>query len=335
MKEMLFWCLEHAFEFVFMIFAFMLILWMWWNFENRAIVITKYSYSLKSDFKDLKGFKIIQISDLHSMNFGKNQSQLISKIREQKPDMIFITGDIVDRADGSVLKEVEDLLSGIYQLPANVAYNTGNPFVPVFYVTGNHEIGYQYLEELKLLLKKYNLSVLNNEFVDVKINDCPNVRVIGVMDWGFQRRNNALSGEKWHKWIDDHMIETIKHLKDESQSTFHLLLSHRPEKFDVYLKSGVDLVFTGHAHGGQIRLPFLGSVLAPNQGFFPKYAQGMHTKVYRPCKENKYKDENQDENQADQFETKTTMIVSRGLGGTKKFPTRINNRPELISVEFQ
>jgi predicted MPP superfamily phosphohydrolase len=91
---------------------------------------------------------------------------------------------------------------------------------------------------------------------------------------------------------------------------YTVLLSHRPELFDVYVQNGVDLVLSGHAHGGQFRVPFLGGLVAPNQGLFPQYDGG----VYKSGK--------------------TTMIVSRGIGNSA-FPFRINNRPELVIVELK
>ena len=103
--------------------------------------------------------------------------------------------------------------------------------------------------------------------------------------------------------------QAISELQNESDG-FTVLLSHRPELFDLYVNTGVDLVFSGHAHGGQFRLPFVGGLVAPNQGFFPKYDAGQF------IKEN------------------TTMIVSRGVGNSI-IPVRFNNRPEIIVAELR
>ena len=90
-------------------------------------------------------------------------------------------------------------------------------------------------------------------------------------------------------------------------STFTILLSHRPEKFESYVDQPLDLVFTGHAHGGQIRLPFIGGIVAPSQGWFPKYTDGL-------------------------FEAgETTMVVNRGIGNSV-FPLRVFNRPEIVEM---
>ena len=98
-------------------------------------------------------------------------------------------------------------------------------------------------------------------------------------------------------------------LVDEDDG-YTLLLSHRPELFDAYVQAGADLVFSGHLHGGQFRLPFIGGLVGPGQGLFPKYDAGMYT------------------------QQSTTMVVSRGLGNSI-FPFRVNNRPELVIVELQ
>lgn len=101
----------------------------------------------------------------------------------------------------------------------------------------------------------------------------------------------------------------LQELMNESYS-FTLLLSHRPELFEIYVNNEVDLVLSGHAHGGQFRLPFVGGLVAPNQGLFPKYDAGLYT------------------------EENTNMIVSRGIGNSI-LPFRFNNRPEVILIELQ
>ena len=101
----------------------------------------------------------------------------------------------------------------------------------------------------------------------------------------------------------------LKDYKNE-KDTFTLLLSHRPELFEVYTENNIDLALTGHAHGGQIRLPFVGGVIAPHQGFFPEYDGGLYIKE------------------------ETSMVVSRGIGNSI-FPFRFNNRPEVVLIELQ
>ena len=107
----------------------------------------------------------------------------------------------------------------------------------------------------------------------------------------------------------DNLDDTLKKLI-EGEDNYTILLAHRPDFFDEYVKSGSDLVLSGHAHGGQFRLPFVGGLYAPGQGFLPEYDSGIYT------------------------EGSTSMIVSRGIGNSA-FPIRFNNRPEIILVELK
>lgn len=121
---------------------------------------------------------------------------------------------------------------------------------------------------------------------------------MGLADLSFSMQDSAIDSKEMVSRALEPLIE---------EDTYTILLSHRPELFDTYAASQVDLVFSGHAHGGQIRLPLIGAVFAPNQGFFPKYNAGIYRK------------------------DRTQMIVSRGLGNSI-FPIRLNNRPELIAA---
>ena len=106
------------------------------------------------------------------------------------------------------------------------------------------------------------------------------------------------------------MVSTkLENLNDGEGGGYTILLSHRPELFETYVGSGIDLVFAGHAHGGQFRLPFIGGVVAPNQGLFPEYDAGLYT------------------------DGSTNMVVSRGIGNSI-IPLRFNNRPEIVLVEL-
>ena len=124
--------------------------------------------------------------------------------------------------------------------------------------------------------------------------------ILGLDDPAFNTFNHS----------EDYMNEGIikKELIDiNNDKRFRILLSHRPELFDLYVDNNIDVAFTGHAHGGQVIIPFIGGIIAPNQGFWPKYYKGMYTK------------------------NNTTMILSRGLGNSV-IPQRIFNRPEIVSL---
>ncbi|HEY8423237.1 MAG TPA: metallophosphoesterase, partial [Clostridia bacterium] len=170
------------------------------------------------------GFRILHVSDLHNKEFGLNQSILIETTQEIKPDIIAFTGDIYfgGRAEKSLLYLEE---------AAKAA--------PVYFVTGNHE--YNYNDYIKERLIEIGVNVLDNRAEEIN-KDGACLSLIGVDDFLFFRDKNKFSG-------------TIKTLAQNSQG-FKILLSHKPHFVDIYENSGADLVLSGHAHGGQIRLPF-------------------------------------------------------------------------------
>jgi hypothetical protein len=224
------------------------------------------------------GEKIVQISDLHDATFGEHQSRLVKKIKAANPDLIFITGDLIDsnRYDlANSLNMVEQIVS----------------IAPVYYVTGNHEIATNDVDHIKTALSDLGVHVLtNDEQTIVKSGEA--VRIIGIED--------PLNGVS----VADALSRFGK------SDDFTLVLSHRPETFHDYVDNDLDLVFSGHAHGGQFRIPGLGGLVAPGQGLFPKYTAGVYE------------------------EKDTKMIVSRGLGNSV-IPVRVFNRPEIIVVTFK
>lgn len=256
-------------------------------YENNSIVISKYSYTNEKIPSSFKNLKILQISDFHNAQFGKNQSLVVKKIKQCEPDIIVITGDLIDRRRYDLEKSM-DLVKQI----VNIA--------PVYYVSGNHEAWSGHYDEIKKALLNENVKVLDNDTVEIEKGK-DSITLIGVKDPDFLT-SNYIDGTDYS--------ELEKYLDYVSKDNdFEILLSHRPELMWLYNKYKVDLVFTGHVHGGQIRLPFVGGIIGPDQGFFPKYDAGEFV------------------------EGGTTMILSRGLGNSV-FPFRIFNRPELVLVEL-
>ena len=259
-------------------------------FENNAIQITNIDVKdpiIPNSFND---FKIVHISDLHNKEFGKNQQNIIAKIKEINPDIIVITGDIIDSYDTNVQISA-DFINGISKI------------APVYYVTGNHEsrILDDYVS-LKTQIQTAGIHVLENEFITIS-NGNDKINIIGMNDPSFDFLK--LTGS-----TDEEIVATNLNGLTEDLKGYNILLSHRPELIDIYASFNINLVFSGHAHGGQIRIPFIGGIIAPNQGFFPKYTSGL-------------------------YEVKNTkMVVSRGLGNSA-FPIRINNRPEIVVVRFK
>lgn len=254
--------------------------------QNNDIVTTRHNYISNKLSNNFEGFKILHISDLHNKNF---YGRLSNKIKIINPDIIVITGDLIDRRKTNVDVAVKFLREII-------------KVAPVYYVSGNHE---QLSEDYGILKKELNkLHVINMDNSYTKINyKGSEIGIAGIADPAIIHNEKTYLPEN----NKTYMRNTLKELTQNLKTDFNILLSHRPEHYEIYKEFNIDLVFSGHAHGGQIRIPFLKGILSPDQGFFPKYSEGMHR------------------------EGLTSMVVSRGLGNSL-FPFRIFNRPELIVV---
>ncbi len=248
--------------------------------QNNGLMLTKITHT-KNVPQGLDGYKILQVSDLQNKTFGQNQEILLDKIRNATPDIIVITGDLIDR-NRTDLEKAMTFVDGAAAI------------APVYYVSGNHEHQSGCFEALSAQLVSAGATVLENGKSMIQKNGA-SLEIIGLAD----KRVNPYFAQ---------VLPTL--LKDGEDTSFQILLSHRPELFETYVQNDVDLAFTGHAHGGQIRLPFIGGIFAPNQGFFPAYTAGAYEKK------------------------NTSMVVSRGLGNST-FPFRIFNRPELVMVTLK
>lgn len=246
--------------------------------QNNLIGNTRIVLEFDRLPKGFDGYTIVHLSDLHSKFFGKKQYQLVSKVKQAKPDLIVLTGDMVD-SNRYEEEPLMKLIEGIIDI------------APVYYVTGNHECGSRKFNSLERKLKKTGVKVLRNESEWLQRNGSK-ILIAGIDDPLFSRNREDTK----------HSLEKI--LKG-NRKEFKILLSHRPELFSTYVDYDIDLVFSGHAHGGQVRLPFVGGLMAPGQGFFPKYTSGKH------------------------IENNSILIISRGLGNSM-IPQRIFNRPEVI-----
>ncbi|NRZ97951.1 metallophosphoesterase [Clostridium tetanomorphum] len=254
--------------------------------ENNNIVISKYKIRSKTLPSEFNNFKILHISDLHNKVFLYNNRGLINKIKKEKADIIVITGDLVDRR-----KYNEDKAISLIRKLKDID--------PIYYVTGNHEGWSGKFHSLEKKLKHEGVTVLRNILHIYKKNK-QNIFILGVDDPAFSTKN-------YTDRLKDYDIIKKNLEKINKEKGFKILLSHRPELFKLYVEKNIDLVFSGHAHGGQIIIPFLGGIIAPHQGFFPKYYKGTHKK------------------------NGTTMVISRGLGNSLA-PQRIFNRPEIVTV---
>ena len=255
---------------------------------NTALELNTYTISSSKLPQSFDGYRIAHVSDLHNTEMGKNNEKLLAMLRDADPDMIAITGDLIDSRNTDIevaLKFVREAVK----------------IAPCYYVTGNHEARVNEYGELKAGMETAGVTVLEDVRTEISMEGAT-ITLIGVNDPSYQ--TDYLFGDS----------ETVMNTKLEELHTedgeFTVLLSHRPELFDTYTDHGIDLVLSGHAHGGQFRLPFIGGLVAPNQGLFPEYDAGIYT------------------------EGNTNMLVSRGIGNSI-LPFRINNRPEVILIELQ
>ena len=264
----------------------LLIGWILWG--NTALMINEFTIKNNKIPSAFSGFRIAQISDLHNAEFGKENENLLSMLKECEPDMILITGDLID-------SRKTDIETGIsFAKKAILIAST-------YYVTGNHEARISEYEQLIEGIESAGVQILENESVVLEQSgEC--ITIAGVADPSFT--TDYLFGDS-ETVTSDILSELLV-----SEESYTVLLAHRPELFEVYVDSKVDLVFSGHAHGGQFRLPFIGGVVAPNQGLFPEYDAGLYTK------------------------DDTSMVVSRGIGNSI-LPFRINNRPEIVLVKLE
>lgn len=247
------------------------------NFQNKHLETTHYTYAAEQLDADLEGYRIVQISDLHNAKFGKNNQKLVGRIRECEPDMIVLTGDLVDSNHANVDRAVQ-FVDEIVKI------------CPVYYVTGNHEYWLEKSEYDELMdgLIGAGVVILDDQVVEISMGDAK-FRLVGLDD----------------KSLADGTLEAL--LSDEKE--FTVVLAHEPQYLVRYADTGVDLVLSGHAHGGQFRLPFVGGIVAPDQGFLPEYTAGEY------------------------YMDGTEMIVSRGLGNSV-IPARLFNYPEIVCVEL-
>lgn len=242
------------------------------------------------------GFKIVQIADLHGRQYGKNNARLIDAVNASAPDIIVMSGDILD--DKSKTDDV--LLSLAKTLVEDY---------PVYYVVGNHELRFTKSRRNAMLekLRDAGVTVLDNQKVSLQKGG-DSIDIFGLwFDLMFYERpsKKAATQDADTYLFNEAKMERLIGTRDEE--TFSLLLTHNPLYFDTYAAWGADLTFSGHLHGGVVRLPFVGGLLSPDVTFFPRYNAGVYE------------------------QNGSTMVVSRGLGNGNPVP-RFLSLPEVVTV---
>ncbi len=253
--------------------------------QNNRIETTCFTVKSQKLPESFDGFRIVHVSDLHNKSFGKDNAVLLNKIENEKPDVIFITGDIVDSRHTDF-----DVSLRFAGQCVKIA--------PTYYVSGNHEHRFENAGEMFEALKNVGVTVLEDEKAEIRRGG-DTITLYG------------LSAKQKDGFLGDYAFQISALCEEKSNHAFSILLAHYPQYLYAYAQAGFDLVFSGHAHGGQFRIPFTNQGLfAPEQGFFPQYTGGEY------------------------IENDTVMILSRGLGNSL-VPLRLFDRPQLICVTLK
>lgn len=251
------------------------------RWQNDGLMLTRYTAALPGLPAELEGITLVQVSDLHSKRMGEGQEVLLDTISRAEPDVILLTGDLVDGRHPE-LEPALELAKGAAALS------------PTYYVTGNHEtsLPWKTYEQIENGLEAAGVVLLDNRTEELTLPNGGSLVLTGLSDDNLEDGTLEKLSASWPK------------------DAFTVLLAHEPQYIEDYAASGVDLVFSGHAHGGQIRLPLVGGLFAPGQGVLPKYTAGIYTLG------------------------ETQIVVSRGIGGSL-FPQRVLNRPEVVAVTLE
>lgn len=260
--------------------------------ENKSLQVSHYTIKSKKIPASFDGFKILQLSDLHSKCFGKNNRKLITRIHRENPDIVVITGDMINA------KNTENIVFIKLAEELSKSYAT-------YYIYGNHEliISDEELQQIKAQLNSTGVKILNNEKTEIKKGNSK-INLYGL--W---------IDLKYYKYGDFNDTKDINYDPVQLENTlgkidntaYNILLTHNPFYFQTYSDWGADLTLAGHVHGGVIRIPFLGGVFSPEKKLFPKYDSGTF------------------------FLKGKELIVNRGLGDSYS-GFRILNRPEISVI---
>lgn len=310
---------------------------------NKTLVISRYSFvkGVTQEFQDVWDvLRVVHLSDLQGACFGNDNMELLGRVSDTKPHLIVFTGDLVDRRM-QVNKGFELGASNSFEAEATKDFEAAIDFMknlrtiaPTFFSYGNHELAFSQdiVRALREKLENTGVVVLDgtSHIENVKIRKLPDDKLrdesrrnddtasrnVEVLLTGFPERLLMVEGRNRTKKNSDvdqdvlkSAVEEIKQKRSESQCDISILLAHEPQFIEEYSSASYDYFFSGHAHGGQIRLPILGGLFSPGQGILPKYTSGVHNAG------------------------NGKMIISRGLGNSS-FPIRVFNRPEIIIAEI-
>ena len=286
------------YKIIFIFIGIFILMYLYIKYNVNTLEVTKYVVENKKVTKEFDGYNIVQISDLHSKLFGENNKKLIQKIKSLNPDIVVVTGDLIDGENNNynVALDFMKEISKLYR---------------VYYIIGNHE--------QKSLIKKYKDEYKDyfNKLHQIDFVNLDNNKVEIVKGDSNINLYGLTVPYSCYKYLFDNQETTsidIDFLEEKlgkvDREQFNILLAHTPFYFDEYEKWGADLTLCGHVHGGIVRLPLVGGLLSPDRKFFPKYDLGEYIK------------------------NKSTMIVSKGLGGSKVL-IRVNCKPEIVNIKLK
>lgn len=272
--------------------AFALIAFELW-YSYQYLTVTRYAVS---SAKLEKPVRMVVISDLHGNSFGEDNQKLMGTILAQEPDAVLMAGDMLNR-DAADASDVTRLIAALAQE------------VPVYYAPGNHENDYMLRNGPGLLeeIRGAGAVVLELAYEDVELNG-QRLRIGGMFDYAFAMdERNSTDPDR----MDPAVYAFLTAFEDTD--LFALMIAHRPDSFIFGAASWtwkIDLTVHGHAHGGQVVLPFVGGLWAGDQGFFPEYVHGLYQK------------------------NRIEMLVTSGLGSSRTKIPRFNNPPEIVVLEL-
>ena len=225
--------------------------WSWFQWQCWGLQTTRAEVALPGLPQGFDGYRIVHLSDLHGHQYGEDSGELLDRVREGSPDLIVVTGDLIDQQ--SQLAMVPALARGL----AAVA--------PTYYVTGNHEwaLGTGAVRELKGVLAQCGVTVLSNQY-QILERDGARIALAGVDD------PNGYADQTSPE-------ELYARIQGEAPGLFTVLLAHRNDHFGQYANAGYDFILSGHGHGGIVRLPFFGGLIGTDRRFFPPWTAGLYT----------------------------------------------------------
>lgn len=282
---------------------------------NKNIFIREYKIQNKKITEKFNGYKIVQLTDIHSIRNEIQIEKIINKVNKQNPNIICVTGDLIDAEfysnqnalyENKKINQIEELTLKFMQELTKIS--------DTYYIYGNHEM--MLLDDpennkFKADLEKIGVKILNNKTQEIDFGG-EKINLIGVQDPATlykdkkYKKIRGMNIDKVKSILDDLFLE----LPEENKNNFTILLSHRPEYFELYDKYNIDLALTGHTHGGIAKLPIIKGIYAHPQGWMPEYSYGMYN--------------------TNDF----SMIINGGIGYSK-LPIRIFNPPEICTITLE